>query len=508
MIKFEQFNETHMRVFCDDFGTEQEMQEFFTFMAPGYKFMPAFKNKIWDGKIKLLDARKKTLYKGLLSFAINFCKSRDYEFEVDPKLNPSTGIKEEQVQQFIDSLQLTARGKPLEVRDYQYQAVHKSLESKRNLLLSPTSSGKSLILYSKIRWHLDKLDHRVLVVVPTTMLVEQLFNDFKDYSTANGWNVEENIQLLYSGKEKLFYSNVMISTWQSLTAMMKNQPAAFRDLVKQVDVALFDEAHTYKASAVLQTMEKFTDTEWRTGTTGTIDNNKINELSLIGLMGPIYKVITTKALMDAGQVTSLKIKALLLQYPEYIRKAMKGMTYQQEVDFIVSNETRNRFIANLTKACKGNTLVLFNYVERHGSVLYELVQQRLSNSGRTVHFIHGGTDVDDREAIRHTVEHEKDSVIIATASLFSTGINIPSIQNIIFAVPSKSTIRIRQSIGRGLRLKEGKTHCNLFDIVDDLSYKSWQNTTLKHFQERVSVYDSEQFDWEVRKVELEKVPST
>lgn len=495
MIKFEQFNETHMRVFVDDFGIEQELQEFFTFFAPGYKFMPAFKNKLWDGKIKLFDTRKKTLYKGLLFFAIKFCESRDYEFEVDARLNQNTKIKEGEVTQFIDSLNLTARGVPLQVRDYQYQAVFKSLETKRNLLLSPTSSGKSLILYSKIRYHLDRLDHRVLVVVPTTMLVEQLYADFADYSSLNGWNPEDHIQLLYSGKEKLFTKSVMISTWQSLTAMMKNQPAEFSQLVKSVDVALFDEAHTYKANAVLQTMERFIDTEWRTGTTGTIDNNKINELSLVGLMGPIFKVISTKTLMETGQVTELRIKALMLSYPEHIRKAMKGLTYQQEVDFIIANEKRNKFIANLTKACEGNTLILFNFVDRHGSVLYEMISQKLSKTGRSVYFIHGGTDVEDRESIRHTVEKEKNAVIIATASLFSTGINIPSIQNIIFAVPSKSTIRIRQSIGRGLRLKEGKTHCNLFDIVDDLSYKSWQNTTLKHFQERVAIYDSEQFQW-------------
>jgi superfamily II DNA or RNA helicase len=339
------------------------------------------------------------------------------------------------------------------------------------------------------------------------MLVEQLFTDFEDYSGINGWCAEDNIQTLYSGKEKVFSKSVMISTWQSLTAMMKNQPEQFRELTRNVDVAIFDEAHTYKAAAVLQTMEKFIDTEWRTGTTGTIDNNKINELSLVGLMGPLFRVISTKELMDAGQVTELKIKALMLKYPEHVRKAMKGMTYQQEVDFIIGSQQRNHFIAGLTKACAGNTLILFNFVERHGSVLYELVQQKLEGSGRSIYFIHGGTDVDSREEIRHTVEKEKDAVIIATASLFSTGINIPSIQNIVFAVPSKSTIRIRQSIGRGLRLKQGKSQCNLYDIVDDLSYKSWNNTTLKHFQERVAVYDSEQFNWTLLNIDLDKVPS-
>lgn len=502
MIRVEHYNETHMRVYIDDFGIEQELKDFFTFFAPGYKFHPKVKARIWDGKISLFDSRRKTMYKGLLGLLVKFCKNRSYEFTVDTRLDTRTNVSEEEVKKFVDSLNLSARGNKLEVREYQYQAIHKSIENKRNLLLSPTSSGKSLILYSKIRYHLDNFEQKVLVVVPTTMLVEQLYSDFEDYSSMNGWSVGDNIQTLYSGKEKLFSSNVMISTWQSLTAMMKNQPEEFADLLCKVDVALFDEAHTYKATAVLQTMEKFINTEWRTGTTGTIDSNKINELCLIGLMGPIYKVITTKQLMDAGQVTELKIKALMLTYPEHVRKEMKNMKYQDEVNFIISSDVRNKFITNLANACVGNTLILFNYVDRHGSVLNELIQDKVKGSGRSVHFIHGGTDVESREQIRLAVEKEESSIIIATASLFSTGVNIPSIENIIFAVPSKSTIRIRQSIGRGLRLKDGKSKCTLFDIVDDISYKTWKNTTLKHFAERVAIYDSEQFAWELVKVSL------
>lgn len=501
MIHFLHFNETHVKILIDDFGIEQEMSDFFTFFAPGYKFHPKVKAKIWDGKIRLLDARKKTLYKGLLGIAIKFAKDRGYEFKIDAVLDNRTGITEQEVKEYVDSLELTARGELLTVRDYQYQAIFKTLETKRNLLISPTSSGKSAILYCKTRYHIDR-EERVLLIVPTTMLVEQIFSDFKDYSTKNGWDVEDNIQLLYSGKEKLFSKPVMISTWQSITAMMKNDPDAFNNLTRAVDVALFDEAHTYKAAAVLATMEKFINTSWRTGTTGTIDNNKINELSLIGLMGPIYKVISTKELMDAGQVTSLKIKAILLQHPLELRQQLKGMKYIEEINYIVGCDARNMFISNLAKACEGNTLILFNFVERHGAVLHSLIEKKLKNSGRSVYFVHGGTDVESREQIRLTVEKESSSVIIATSSLFSTGINMPSIANIIFAVPTKSTIRIRQSIGRGLRLKEGKTHCNLFDIVDDLSFKSYTNTTMQHFQERVKIYDAEQFQWEMIKVNL------
>lgn len=502
MIQIQEFNETYLRVLTDDYGIEQELSEYFTFFAPGYKFMPSFKSKMWDGKIRLFNMQRKTLYKGLLTLLIKFLKDRDYAFDIDRTLDNRTGVKEEDVKRYIDSLNLHARGKPLTPHDYQYQAVFKSLETKRNLLISPTSSGKSMMLYCKVRYHIDVLQHRVLIIVPTTMLVEQLFSDFEDYSSHNGWNVSDNIQLLYSGKEKFFGSNVIISTWQSLHAMIKNAPKMFQTIVNSADVALFDEAHTYKAAAVLQTMEKFIDTAWRTGTTGTIDNNKVNELSLIGLMGPIYKVITTKELMDSGKVTQLRIKALMLKHPEHMRQAMKGMKYEEEIAYLISCEARNKFIANLAKACTGNTLILFNFVDRHGSILHELISKKLEGTGRSVYFIHGGVDIEDREQIRKVVENEKDAIIIATASLFSTGTNIPSLENIIFGVPSKSTIRIRQSIGRVLRLKDGKTSCTLYDIVDDLSYKSYTNTTLNHYEERVKIYDAEQFDHTLMQLEL------
>jgi len=502
MIKFVHYNETHMKVLCDDPGVALEIQEFFSFMTPGAKFTPKFKAKLWDGIIRLYNLRNKCLYKGLLEVAIKFCRDRNYEFTVDPKLNPKSGITEEECTRFIDSLELASKGNRLEIRDYQYEAVTKMLETKRNLAISPTSSGKSMMIYAKMRYHLDRLNHRVLIVVPTTMLVEQLFSDFKDYSTINGWDTENNIQVLYSGKERVFTKNVMISTWQSLHAMIKGQPDSFRAITENVDALILDESHRYSASVVLSTMEKFTRTEWRTGTTGTIDGSKINELSLVGLMGPIYRVITTKELMDRGQVSKLKIKALLLEYPPEIRKTMKGLKYQDEIQFLVSNAARNKFIANLAKAATGNTLILFNFVSSHGAVLYDLIKAKLGETDRKIHFVHGGTDIDDREQIRLMVENESDSIIIATSSLFSTGINMPSIENIIFAIPSKSTIRIRQSIGRGLRLKSGKEYCTLYDIVDDISSKSWKNTTLNHFHDRVSIYDSEQFDWNLTRVPM------
>ena len=498
MIKILPYNETWVRIVADDWGVEQEIQDHFTFMAAGYKYMPSYRNGIWDGKIRLYDLRKKTIYKGLIEEVFKFLRARDYAFEIDLSLNIATGIGREQVVQFVDSLNLHARGEKLPVREYQYDAVQKAIEKKRNLLLSPTASGKSMIIMSIIRWHIQH-GRKLLIVVPTTMLVEQLFSDFEDYSSANGFDVSGNMSTLYSGKERIFDKPVVISTWQSIASMMKSDPKNFQALVDRTEVAIWDEAHTYKANVVLGVMEKFINTEYRIGTTGTIDDSKINAMTLTGLMGPIYQVTTTAELMAAKQVSQLDIRVTLLEYSEQIRKAYKGMDYKEEINFLVGYEPRNKFIARLCSTIPGNVLVLFNFVERHGAVLEALIK---AQTDRPVFFIHGKVDTDEREEIRKLLEEHNNAIVIATSSLMSTGVNIPSIENVVFAIPSKSTIRIRQSIGRGLRLKDGKLKCTLWDIADDLSYKSYKNTTLRHLDDRLEIYTKEQFDFKIKKLKI------
>ncbi len=500
MIHFNEFNESHLKISCVDFGIDQELSDFFCFFMDGYRFTPKYKEGIWDGKIRLYDLRTKTLPKGLLKVAIRFCKDRDYPFTIDPSLNPKTYIKREDVEAFINSVEITSGGKHISIRDYQIDAIVKSFETYRNILVSPTSSGKSLILYMKIRYHIDVLGHNVLLIVPSTQLVEQMLSDFIDYSSVNNWDVEGNAQILYAGKEKAFTKRLMISTWQSIHAMMKNNPAQFKSIVEKTDVACFDEAHGYKADAVLSTMSKFIFTKWRTGTTGTLDDKKLNQLQLTGLIGEPYQVITTKELMDAGAITKLDTKVIILDYPDHVKKEMKGMDYKAEINYLVGNSQRNHFIKDIALKCKGNTLILFSFVGKHGNVLNEIITAEAGD--KPVYYVHGGVDVKDREDIRKIINTENNAILIANSKLFSTGTNIPAIENIIFAMPTKSTIRVRQSIGRGLRLKSGKTRCYLFDIADDLSTGKYRNHTLNHLTERLAIYDKEQFDYEVNKVKL------
>jgi superfamily II DNA or RNA helicase len=344
-----------------------------------------------------------------------------------------------------------------------------------------------------MRWHIAH-DRKCIIIVPTTSLVEQLYTDFEDYSSANGFNTAGACQKLYAGFTKDFSKDVLITTWQSVYLQPKSWFAQF-------DVIFGDEAHQFKAKSLTTVMEKMDKIRYRIGTTGTLDNKKVHRLVLEGMFGPVHKVTTTKALMDSGRLTTLNIMCVMLKYNEEIRKAQKNKTYQEEMDFLISNEKRNKFIRNLAVKSEGNTLVLFQYVEKHGKVLYELIKDKV-HENRKVFFVYGGTDTTDREAIRHITEGESDAIIIASFGTFSTGINIPSLENVIFASPSKSKIRNLQSIGRGLRLKDGKTKCNLFDLADDLHWKSWKNHTLNHAAERYKIYAEEEFKVKIIEVDL------
>ena len=474
-VKIEKINNIYAQIDADD-GILQEMSDFFTFSTPGYQFSPAFKSKHWDGKIRLLNLKTKQIYVGLIGYVKKFCKDNDYTFEV---LDEDKEVYPVDTKNLANALSL-----PLEARDYQLLASSVGLTRKRTVLVSPTASGKSLIIYMMIRHLLNTGKKRGLLIVPTINLVTQMHSDFKSYSNNNGWDVEKYCQKIYGGESKIPDTDLIISTWQSIYDMPKKYFAQF-------DFIIGDEAHTFKAKSLTSIMTKLINCDVRVGTTGTLDDSKVNKLVLEGLFGPVFKVISTKELIDRKQLADFKIKCLILKYPEEVCKAVKGFAYPDEMNFIVSHEGRNNFIRDLAINLNGNSLILFTYVEKHGKILYDLLTEKAK--GRKIFFIHGGVEAEDREAVRHITEKENDAIIVASYGTFSTGVNIRNLHNIIFASPTKSKIRSLQSIGRGLRLGDNKTAATLYDIADDLRYGPYTNFTLKHYEERVKIYSEEKF---------------
>jgi superfamily II DNA or RNA helicase len=497
-------NETYLEVLAVD-SIMMTLRDFFSFFVPGHQFMEKFRKKFWDGKIYLLNRNNGELYCGLLQHLKEFARQHEYEIVyTDGDLDIEEEFSIQEAEDFATKLNLHVKriedGKevyiPITPHDYQIAAFRHAVQTKRCLLLSPTASGKSAILYLLIRYYQEQIEsnRKILLIVPTVNLVSQMYTDFGEYSYDNTWDVRNEVHMVYQGKEKGSEKQIIISTWQSLYQL----PLSY---FEQFDVILGDECHLAKAQSISSMLQKSYKAQYRIGTTGTLDGSKCNKLVLEGLFGKVYKVTTTVQLQEKGTLAQMMINCLMLHYPEDVCKKMKGAKYQDEVSFIVEHEGRNKFIRNLSLSLKGNTLVLFNLVERHGKILYEDILNH-AKDGRKVFFISGKVDVVDRELFRKIVETESDAIIVASLGTFSTGVNLRNLHNIVLASPSKSRIRVLQSLGRGLRLGETKDTLYLFDISDDLQYKTYKNHGLKHFLERMKIYNSEKFLYKIYKVRL------
>lgn len=466
------------------------LSDYFTFEVPGARFMPAYRNRIWDGKIRLFSPASGELYIGLLPYLTKYLQDFEEDYTISEDLQDEKTIDRKILDGFIRQLNIRSNGKSIKPRDYQVSAVEYAIRKHRALLLSPTASGKSLIIYILVRYYdmllAEEQNDKILILVPTTSLVEQMYSDFIDY----GW-LDAYMQKVYSGYDRKVEKKLVISTWQSLYKMPKSY-------FEQFGCVIGDEAHLFKSKSLTSILTKLHLCKYRFGLTGTLDGMQTHRLVLEGLFGSLNKVISTKELIDKKTLANFSIKALVLSYPESECKLVKDMNYQDEVDYIVRHAERNKFIIGLTKAIKGNTLVLFQFVEKHGSVLYDMMK----DLDRKVFYVHGGTDTQTREDIRAITEKENDAIIVASYGTFSTGINIRNLHNIVFASPSKSRIRVLQSIGRGLRVGDSKDTATLFDISDDFTHKSRRNFTLTHFMERINIYNEEQFDYEIKRIKM------
>ena len=483
-------NEVFLRVDTEA-STARALSDYFTFEVPGARFMPAYRNRVWDGKIRLFSPATGELYLGLLPYLEKWLKEYEEEYTVSEELQNEKTIDRPILDGFIRQLRIRSGGKSIKPRDYQVDAVEFAIRKHRALLLSPTASGKSLIIYILVRYYMLLLEKeatdKILILVPTTSLVEQMYSDFIDY----GW-LDAYMQRVYSGHDRVVSRKVVISTWQSLYKMPKSY-------FEQFGMVVGDEAHLFKAKSLTSILSKLHLCKYRFGLTGTLDGMQTHRLILEGLFGSLNRVVTTKELIDKKTLAEFKIKSLVLTYPEDECKLVKDMKYQDEIDYIVTHTKRNEFIRDLTLNLKGNTLVLFQFVEKHGDVLYDMISNATKQK---TFYIQGKTETADRESVRAITEKEKDAIIVASFGTFSTGINIRNLHNIVFASPSKSRIRTLQSIGRGLRRGDNKSHATLFDIADDFTYKSKRNFTLNHFVERINIYNEEQFDYETTRIKL------
>jgi len=486
-IQIEKFNEAYIRIKCEP-STAQEISEFFTFEVPGAKFMPTVRNRLWDGRVRLFSPGTGKIYYGLLPYVQKFLKDQGYQVELTDDFD-NEKVDPKFTYQFVRSIE---KGK-FRARDYQLKAIHNIIQNHRGLILSPTGSGKSFIIYALVRYFLHLFGHeKILIVVPTTSLVEQMYSDFADY----GWFPDEHCHKLYAGSEKNTKKEVIISTWQSIYKLDKRY-------FNQFGAVFVDEAHLAKAKSLTGIMTKLHNCKHRIGLTGTLDGTEVHRLVLEGLFSVHEKVTTTSELIERKELSNIHIRVLVLEHTKRNKTLMKGKTYQQEMEYISTHLKRNLFIRNLVCDLEGNTLVLAQYIEKQLMPLCQMIEDH-SDENRKIYLIHGATPTDDREEVRRLVEQNDNCIIVASYGTFSTGINIKRIHNIVFASPYKSQIKVLQSIGRGLRLSSDKEQLTLFDLADDIQYNNKVNYTLKHLTDRISIYNEQGFDYDIIPVKLKE----
>ena len=506
-VIFRKINEVYCRIECEEIDYLIALREKFSFFESGYKFHPAYKAKQWDGKKRLIN-QDGTVRLGLWKEVQNFCANNNMPFALDPQIS-SNPLDFERFDKFVQNLNVHSGGEKIDPYDYQKAASHWALEQGRGLLLSPTSSGKSLIQYMLIRaYEVMMPGEKILIVVPTVGLVTQMRGDFDDYSSEIEWDAMAKTHGIKAGVIKDTDKDIIVSTYQSL---QKSSEEYFH----QFSVVMVDEVHAAASNSVTRILDNAVNAKIRIGLTGTLDECETNEMILQGMFGPVKTVITTKELMDQNKVAQLRIHCALLQHPQEVRKHMRSADrgaldsagkkkktkadYKEEIAEITKNSARNKFIMRFAASLPGNTVIMINQVE-HGENLHRWMKEAFP--GRKIYLYTGATKADEREEIRQAMEKEDGSIIIGSLGVLSTGISIKRLHNMIFAHPSKSRVKVLQSVGRLLRKSKFGNEVQMYDLVDDFSIGKYINYTLTHGKKRVEFYSQQQFNYSVHEVFL------
>lgn len=501
-IKIEVLNAVYMKITTER-GIEMELHDYFAFRAKNWQFHPKVKAKIWDGFIRLYNLKDKTMYFGLLHLLEEFCEERGYDIEYGKFVRYGEEVDDNYVVELAESLDC-----PLIPHDYQIKYIKDAIRDGRSLNLSPTSSGKSLLQYLIARYYIKAHDTRVLIVVPRTQLTVQMRNDFVEYNCDPSM-----VGMMGDGVKTDPQTKIVVTTWHTLIKM----PQSFFDTFGTI---LGDEAHNFESKTLTDIMHKLPECYFRHGFTGTISTeSKVHRLTLEGLFGRVRKYISTTEMIDKGVAADFKIKAIVLNYPpedkKVYRKIIKtvadeaktkkkkgNVKYPAEKTFIKEHEGRNIFIRNLVWSLKDqNNLILFDDVESHGKILAELLEKE----GRQVFFIHGGISVKERERIKKLIETNPEKIydIVASSGTMSTGVSIKRLDNAIFASGTKGEVKTLQSIGRLLRKGNGSDDTTLYDIGDRLTNNDDNpNYAYDHFLRRIDIYNNEEFDYKIYKVDL------
>jgi hypothetical protein len=384
-------------------------------------------------------------------------------------------------------------------RDHQETSIKKAIEKGRGVIVIPTAGGKTLIMagiIESLRLNMNKPDAKAMVIVPSIQLVTQTAKDFEEYGIEkvtkwSGDNVPDiDATTIVAGTQLLLSNKTDLS------------------ILNDIDIFLVDETHGLRRGNEINKVIQLVNTDYKFGFTGTMPPSLIDQWNIIGKIGPVLYEEKTLDLKDKNYVSDFKITILNINHtsiPNFSANTFRPTeAYENELNYLINNKRRNEIISKIALRVKNNTIIMVDRIAHGEELEKELrplqiledpnLSKSIYNPPRPVFFIRGSTEVDEREKIRELMNERNDIIVIAVSKIFSTGINIPNLHNIIFASAGKAKIKIMQSIGRALRLHPTKTMANIFDISDNTKYGK------VHLNERIKLYKTEKYNYEKKEI--------
>ncbi len=477
-ITFVKINHVWGKLITEDPHILESVVKKFSIKVDNFWFMPAYKAGRWDGKIKFVETDG-TFYVGIFKKILNYVKDDSlYKIDVDPDFYQEEDSIEFK-QRFLDNISNLEY--PFEPRSYQLRGALKSAYYKRGICEHVTSSGKSFTICLTIHHILqDNPDHKVIILVPKIDLVEQFVENLEEYG------IPINIVGKYCGYQKDEDSQIVVSTWQSVYKK--------KEFLKKFNVLIVDECHGLRADEVRGVAEKAINADIRLGFTGTMPDSQADYMLIQGVLGPVIDAVDYEELQKAKQIAQIKINVVQCMFPEEILEENSQEDFIAEKNRVETNEKRNKIICKIAKeyTSRGkNSLILVQKLDH-----IESIKEIVEKAGMNYFVVTGETKVKDRNNARHEVEKTGGQVIIATTGVYSTGVSIKRLHCVIFASPGKSKIQTLQSVGRGLRLHDTKTHLHLYDICENLKFSK------KHLTQRLKHYTKAKFMYNIKEVSM------
>jgi superfamily II DNA or RNA helicase len=463
--------------------TRRKLANRFKFDVPWARYQPSYRLGRWDGTVSFFSIGG-TGYMCHLEEILEIVSNDGYDIEYEDQRNPiELNFNQVTENYWADKGKVwpvghQQAGKPILLRDYQYEAVNKFLENPQCLQEIATGAGKTITTATLS--HCCEKYGRTIIIVPNKSLVEQTEEDFI--------NLDLDVGVYYGDRKELNRTHT-ICTWQSLNVLDKkskddSEVMTLKEFFEGVVAVIVDEVHQAKAEVLKNILTRdLASCPIRWGLTGTVPKEKFEFQSIYASLGPVINRISAHDLQKKDVLAQCHVNIVqTIEIKEF-------RSYPEELKYLTTDTDRIDWLADKIKniSATGNTLVLIDRIET-GKMLIERIP--------SADFVSGAVKSKDRKETYDEIKTADNNIIVATYGVAAVGINIPRIFNLVLMEPGKSFVRVIQSIGRGVRKAEDKDFVQIWDITGGTKYAK------RHLTERKKFYKDAQYPFNLTKVTI------